>query len=158
MADWWKNLPNSLDDLNLPDFNTSQATGGFKISNIGWPDSTGLSADAVKANAGSPSDWQMKWLGGVDGATGTRTNGILPVGAAALTGLASSYLGFQQLNLAKQQLSQNKKVFNLNFQTQAANVNRDLEDRQRARVASNAGAYDSVDSYMSKNGIKAKGI
>lgn len=102
-------------------------------------------------------DWQTKWLGGTD-AQGMQTNGILPVGIGALSGLTSAYLGWQQFNLAKDQLAQNKKIFNLNFQNQAQSVNTQLEDRQRARVASNPTGYQSVGDYMSKNQVSGRGI
>jgi hypothetical protein len=147
------NIP-GLDDQNnlaLP------STGGFKLPEIQWGDTTGLGVGALKANAGTPSDWQAKWLGGID-SNGVKSNGIIPTGMGAFSGLAGAYLGFQQLNLAKDQLSQNKKIFNLNFQNQAADVNRNLEDRQRARVASNSSAYESVDSYMNKNKVNGKGL
>lgn len=79
-------------------------------------------------------------------------------GVQGLTGLAGAYLGYQQMNLAKDQLAQNKKIFNLNFENQAKTVNTQLEDRQRARVASNAGAYQSVGDYMDQNQVSTKGI
>ena len=75
--------------------------------------------------------------------------------------LANAYLGYQQLQLGKSQLEQNKKIFNLNFGAQSQTLNTQMEDRQRARVASagsGSGSLDSVDSYMSKNAIKTKGI
>lgn len=102
-------------------------------------------------------NWQSKWLGGTN-AQGMQTNGIIPVGINALSGLTSAYLGWQQFNLAKDQLAQNKKIFNLNFGNQAQSVNTQLEDRQRARVAGGGGAYESVDSYMAKNAVQTKGI
>lgn len=93
-----------------------------------------------------------------DSKTGLTTKG-LETGIGIFGGLASAYLGWQQFNLAKDQLAQNKKIFNLNFANQAQMVNTQLEDRQRARVASSStGAYESVSSYMDKHAIKQKGI
>lgn len=159
MAEWWKTPDDVPSDMAMPDFMQKPIDfGGFKAPELNWADDTGLSQNAIKNNSGSPTDWQTRWFGGVDGKTGTASNGYIPTGMAAFSGLAGAYLGFQQMNLAKQQLDQNKKVFNLNFQTQAAGVNRDLEDRQRARVASNSSAYESVGSYMDKNSVKSKGI
>lgn len=77
-------------------------------------------------------------------------------GTAALgigQGLASAWLGFQQYGLAKDTLKTNKEQFNKNYAAQKQTTNASLEDRQRARVASNPGAYQSVGTYMNQNGI-----
>ena len=49
-----------------------------------------------------------------------------------------------------QQANQFREQMNLSKQ----NINRNLEDRQRARVASNPVAYESVSDYMKKYGVK----
>jgi hypothetical protein len=77
--------------------------------------------------------------------------GGLALGAAQ--GLGSLYLGMQQYNLAKDSLAASKAQFERNFANQVKTTNTNLEDRQRARVASNGGAYESVDSYMNKNRV-----
>lgn len=78
-------------------------------------------------------------------------------GSAALglgQGLASAYMGMQQYGLAKDQLAFQKNAFNKNYAAQRQSTNTALEDRQRARVASNAGAYQSVGDYMKQNGVR----
>ncbi len=60
----------------------------------------------------------------------------------------------KQYNLAKDTLNENKRQFGLNWDAQKATVNSQLEDRQRARVASNPSAYQSVSAYMDQNRIK----
>lgn len=73
----------------------------------------------------------------------------------AMGGLASTFLGMKQYGLAKDTLAQNKMQFQKNYDSQKTLTNANLEDRQRARVASSSiGAYESVDSYMNKNRIK----
>lgn len=72
----------------------------------------------------------------------------------AAGGLASAFLGMKQYGLAKQTLEENKRQFGLNYAAQRQTTNTRLEDRQRARVASNANAYQSVGDYMAVNGIK----
>jgi hypothetical protein len=114
------------------DFNAPTQSAGFSLP-------LGNSASDSAAAAGS--GWQN-----------------FSLGAQGLTGLASAYLGFQQINLAKDQLAQNKKIFNLNFGNQAQSVNTQLEDRQRARVASNSTGYQSVGEYMDKNKVSTKGL
>lgn len=101
------------------------------------------------------------FLGKTNKLTGESTQGWGMPAIQGLTSAANAYLGYQQLQLGKSQLAQNKKIFNLNFTNQAQTLNTQLEDRQRSRVASSAGGSsqaESVDSYMSKNAIKTKGI
>lgn len=63
------------------------------------------------------------------------------------------WLGMKQYGLAKDAFKESKRQFNLNYNTQRNLTNTRLEDRQRARVASNAGAYQSVGDYMKENGV-----
>lgn len=78
----------------------------------------------------------------------------LAMGGNALQGIFNSWMAMKQYGLGKQQLAEGKRQFGLNFEAQRNTVNSQLEDRQRARVASNPGAYQSVGAYMDKNGIK----
>ena len=78
-------------------------------------------------------------------------------GNTAISGigaLASTFLGMKQYGLAKKTLEENKRQFQLNYDAQKQMTNTRLEDRQRARVASNPGAYQSVGAYMGANGVK----
>lgn len=78
--------------------------------------------------------------------------GMPALGAA--TGLLSAFMGMKQYGLAKDSLAESKRQFGLNYDAQRTTTNTQLEDRQRARVASNGSAYQSVGDYMSQNGIK----
>lgn len=78
-------------------------------------------------------------------------------GGAALglgQGLLGAFMGMKQYGLAKDSLEENKRQFAQNYAAQKTTTNAALEDRQRARVASNAGAYESVGSYMDRNAIR----
>lgn len=77
--------------------------------------------------------------------------GDMTVGAAS--GLFNAWMGMKQYGLAKDSLNEGKRQFGLNFNAQKTTTNSALEDRQRARVQS-GGAYESVSSYMDRNGIK----
>lgn len=66
----------------------------------------------------------------------------------------NAFMGMKQFNLAKETLQANKDQYAANFDAQRTTTNSALEDRQRARVASNAGAYQSVGDYMDKNRIR----
>ena len=77
-------------------------------------------------------------------------------GGLALGGansLLQGYLGMRQYALAKKQLAEGQRQFNLNYAAQRKTTNTALRDRQIARVASGNSAYESVNSYMNKNGI-----
>lgn len=68
-------------------------------------------------------------------------------------GLMGGFMGMKQYGMAKDQLKEAKRQFDLNYNTQRQTVNTQLEDRQRARVASNPGHYESVGDYMKKHGV-----
>ena len=89
---------------------------------------------------------------GLDNMLGPNGWGGLALGVGQ--GLFSGYLGLQQLGMAKKAFGENQRQFNLNYDAQRRTTNSALEDRQRARLASNAGAYESVGSYMDRNGVK----
>jgi len=93
------------------------------------------------------------FLGSTD-AKGVKTDGWGGMALSAAGGLASAFMGMKQYGLAKDTLAENKKQFGLNYEAQKTTTNASLEDRQRARVASNSGAYQSVGDYMAKNGIQ----
>ena len=98
-------------------------------------------------------DSLSKWLGGSTDVNGVKTNGAGGSILGIAQGLGNAYMGMQQFGLAKKALKQGKEQFEKNYAAQRQTTNASLEDRQRARVASNAGAYESVGSYMQKNGI-----
>lgn len=126
-----------------------------------------------------PADWQQQVTsssgfnalgsGGVTipGATGQRSfmdgllgyegkNGYVPgwggMALGAASGIGQSLMAMKQYGLAEDQLKEQKRQFDINYGMQKKSFNSQLEDRQRARVASNAGAYQSVGDYMNKYG------
>jgi hypothetical protein len=113
---------------------------------------------AAAPGAGAPAGQELNFgnLWGAMGSTndkGVRSDGwggLAIGGAQALTG---AFMGAKQYQLAQEALSENKRQFSLNYDNQRKTVNTELEDRQRARVASNSGAYQSVGDYMAKNGV-----
>lgn len=113
---------------------TPGGDGGFMSSFGNWAKNSGM-------------------IGSYDPATGTQTQGWGGLALGAGQGLFNGWLGIQQLGLAKDTLSFNKEQFNKNFGAQQKTTNARLEDRQRARVAANSGAYQSVGDYMQQNRI-----
>lgn len=155
----WGNVNNNV----LDDFNSNMASWGMPNLSSGRtpgiiPDTSTQVSDRYNnlgmSNQGTSP--MTNWFGGTN-PDGTRVNGIIPTGVSALAGLSSAYLGWQQFNLARDQLDQNKRIFNLNFTNQANLTNTQLEDRQRARVSASPNA-ESVDSYMRRNRVNTGGI
>ena len=99
----------------------------------------------------SMRDWGV--LGSTD-KNGLQQQGWGGLALGAAQGLGSLYLGMKQYELAKDTLANNKAQFERNFAAQKQTTNASLEDRQRARVASNSGAYQSVGDYMAQNGVR----
>ena len=120
----------------------------------------GLSTNSVATGVQSPSfmdsfnNWfdNSGFLAKKD-ANGITSGGWGTAGLGVAQGLGNLWLGMQQYGLAKDTLAANKEQFAMNYDAQKKTTNSALEDRQRARVASNAGAYQSVSDYMKKNGI-----
>lgn len=103
-------------------------------------------------NSGGPSLYE-KVVGYRDLDTGNQVNGMGGLALNSLMGLGNLYMGMQQYGLAKDQLQFSKDAFNKNYAAQAKMTNASLMDRQRARVAANSGAYQSVGDYMAQNRI-----
>ena len=81
--------------------------------------------------------------------------GSLQTGLGAIGQLAGLFMGMQQYGLQKDALKFQKDTFNKNWAAQSQLTNSRLEDRQRARVASNPGGnYEDVASYMNRYGVK----
>ena len=109
--------------------------------------------------AGVPSLWDQfssaPWFNKPDKNGGTEQGKFAPMLGAA-QGIFNGWLGMQQLGHARNQLNEGKQQFALNYDAQRTTTNAQLEDRQRARVASGSG-YQSVGDYMAQNGIKPRG-
>lgn len=86
-------------------------------------------------------------------ADGTMAGGwvspLASIGAAVFGGIQGS----KQLKLAQDQFKESTRQFDQNYAAQRTTTNTQLEDRQRARVASNPGAYEGVDSYLQRNKV-----
>lgn len=121
-------------------------TSGMPALNMG----SGGGGAPVPGGGGLFSSFLNQYNG--DGKMTGQGWGVPALGAAQ--GLFSAYMGMKQYGLMKDQLSESKRQFGLNFDAQKNTTNAQLEDRQKARVASNPGAYESVDSYMDKYKVK----
>lgn len=93
-------------------------------------------------------------LGNVDTKTGIKSQGWAPLALGFGQAIYGGIQGQRTQKLAENQFKEGKRQFDLNYNAQRDTINTNLEDRQRARVASNPGAYQSVSEYMDKNRIK----
>ncbi len=100
-----------------------------------------------------PWSWEG-FLGGTNQKTGMSTAGWGGMALGTLQGLTNAYLGMKQYGLAKESLDQSKEQFEQQYDAQRTLTNAQLEDRQRARLAANPGAYQSVGDYMKRNGVR----
>lgn len=91
-------------------------------------------------------------LGGTD-ERGVTSKGWAPVALGIGQAIYGGMQGQKAQKLAESQFKESKRQFDLNYGAQRQGINTQLEDRQRARVASNPGAYESVSSYLDKNRI-----
>ena len=154
-----------MSDLDLPSyqnvFNTNY--GGLQSSSTGMQDLSRMSLYGKSPMDVTPALNDMFDFGdqGGNGIFGNISwDGISEAfskSAPVFQGMGSmlnAYLGMKQYGLAKKQFSQRKMEYERNYTAQKQLTNAQLEDRQRARVGANPRAYQSVDSYMAKNGIK----
>ena len=116
------------------------------------PIRSGFDMNINTASTTQPNSWMPDWLKGAVGTKEAPGWGGMAMGAAS--GLANAFMGMKQYGLAKDTLANNKQQFQMQYDAQKQMTNSNLEDRQRARVASNPGAYQSVGDYMTKYGVK----
>jgi len=162
MANWWE-LPNqSNNQFALPTWGSSQQAASPDLFQAPQVDPAGAALAASgqpAAGVGAPGAgglWGGGNLWGALGSTnkdGIRSDGWGGMALGAAQGLAGAFMGAKQYQLAQDGLKENKRQFSLNFDNQRKTVNTELEDRQRARVASSPSAYQSVGDYMTKNGV-----
>lgn len=75
-------------------------------------------------------------------------------GVGLITAGLGAWQGYNSNKLAKQQMGMQADQFNQQMSLSKGLLNQNMEDRQRARVASNPHAYQSVSEYMNKYGVK----
>lgn len=152
---------------NTPGLQLGQANGlsGMQQSTpyIGSNLSFGGDMNALGANPtyqslgtamGAPSYSQgSNWFNNM-GNWASQNTDLLKAGAGLITGGIGAWQGMQQNRLMRENMNQQASQFREQMDLSKQSINRNIEDRQRARVASNPNAYESVDSYMKKYGVK----
>lgn len=155
MTDW-----NKLRQMLNPSVPTPSAIDGYAtMGNYGVP-AGGMPIDTAALQSLPMVAGDQGLFGGLLDGFFSKTNpdGTTKLGTGMqalgmLQGLGNLYLGMKNYGLAKDTLNQSKKEFEMNWGAQKNMVNSQLQDRQRARVASNPGAYQSVGDYMQQYGI-----
>lgn len=113
-----------------------------------------VAATATGAGTGIVDPTFMQSMLGYTNANGAQQAGWGGLALGAAQGIGNAWLGMKQYGLAQDMFKENKRQYNQNYAAQRQSTNTRLEDRQRARVASNPGAYQSVGDYMNQNRIK----
>lgn len=111
-----------------------------------------IATPVMPAQAGTPS-FMDSMLGYTDPTTGMKSQGWGGLALGAAQGLGNAWMGMKQYGLAEDAFKESKRQFGLNYEAQKKLTNSQLEDRQRARVASNSAEYQSVGEYMNKYGV-----
>ena len=129
-------------------------TGGFSGTGLNATNASFPALNLTGSGAGGSNWFKDSGFLGQKSADGTMTQGWGGMALGGAQALGSLYMGMKQYNLAKDTLAANKAQFERNFEAQKTTTNASLEDRQRARVAANPGAYQSVGDYMNQNGVR----
>lgn len=134
--------------------NTGGATQGL-VNFPGFGGASGAGAAAAPGGGGLFSNLfnRQSMFGGTDPSTGMSTGGWAPVALGAGQAIFGALQGNKAMGLAEQQFKEGQRQFDLNFDAQRKTLNTQLEDRQRARNASNSTAYESTDEYLRKNRV-----
>lgn len=133
---------------------SSQGTAGFgDILQYG-----GL-GDTLKTYTNRATGWLGDQWGDMANSTFGKQIGEMPMmdklkGIAGIIGAVGGVMqGRNQMKLMERSLNQQRDQWNKSWGASTKQYNSEIEDRQRARVASNPNAYQSVDSYMNNNRI-----
>lgn len=127
--------------------------GGGLVNFPGFGGGGSAGAPTAAASGGGGLFSRQSLFGGTDMNTGISTGGWAPVALGAGQAIFGALQGNKAMGLAEDQFKESKRQFNLNFDAQRKSINTQLEDRQRARVASNATAYENTDDYLRKNRV-----
>lgn len=152
----WSSYNGPRDPLNLPltgyEMNPADISSpGFNMDFLKEVPNFGGSSSGMNLGGSQGSWWDS--LFDRTSANGVKTQGMAAPLIGGASALMSGIMGWKQYGLQKDALNQTKKEFDMNWGAQQKTMNSSMEDRQRARVASNPGAYQSVGDYMKKNGI-----
>jgi hypothetical protein len=128
-------------------------TGLVNFPGFGGGGSTGAPTTGGSGGLFGNMFSRQSLFGGTDQNTGISTGGWAPVALGAGQAIFGALQGNKATKLAEDQFKEGRRQFDLNFNAQRQTINSQLEDRQRARVASNPTAYENTDDYLRKNRV-----
>ena len=142
-------LPAAAGPMTMP----TSADLGWSMPNAAAPQASspfsygmgGATPAGVTPTVATPQGWGSKaanWLG-----NGQNLSAVMQ-GIGALT---SAWLGYQNLRVAKDQLSFQKDAWSKNYANSTKSYNTSLEDRIRGRTADYAGKENDVQAYLDKH-------
>lgn len=154
MPDWLQSL---LSLGRIPASESAGSTGYSTLAPASYiqevqaqPDWSSVGSGGLPQVPLDPSGWDRAF--GYTDKNGAHT-GWASTALGALQGIGNAYMGMKQYGMAEDALKEQKRQFNLNYGAQKSAFNSQIEDRQRARVAANPGAYDDTVTYMKKYGL-----
>lgn len=112
-------------------------------------------ATAPATTAGNGGGWMGNFWSQTN-SQGMQSPGWGQQGMNMGMGALQAYLAIRQYGLARDAFNENRRQFNLNYDNQAQQINRELEERQRTRVHDNPSFYESVGSYMDRNRVPGR--
>lgn len=143
-------IPLNAANTNLPLGNT---IGTVSPAAVGYNPVSGLDFNAAPAPAASPDFFSQQNLFGGTDASGLQTQGIVAPTLGAASGLAQTWLGFQNLGLAKENLAFQKDAFSKQFENQRSLTNQNIADRERSRGAFSGRAQSETDKEIKRRQI-----
>lgn len=137
---------------------TTGGNGAVGQSLVNFPGFGGGGSAGAPVSGGSGGMFnslfsRQSLFGGTDPSTGMSTGGWAPVALGAGQAIFGALQGNKAMGLAEKQFKEGQRQFDLNFNSQRQTINTQLEDRQRARNASNSTAYENTDDYLRKNRV-----
>ena len=148
--DFSMSQPNSLG--NMPQWNTGGQAGGGQAQGFKFAGMDSLITGTNPTGAYTPT-WSDKAFGYTNTDTGIKTEGYAGAALGAASGIAQSFLGWQQYQMAKKTFKENKNQFAFNANAQVDMTNLRMEERQNARRDANPNAWEDTAAYMDKNRI-----
>ncbi len=141
-------MSNSI--LNFTGSPNTNQYGPLSVASHGFTASTPTATATQDFN---PSTWDSLF-GYTDQNTGVQHAGTFLPTAQAVGGLAQSWLGFQNLGLAKDQFNFQKGAFNDQFNQQVSQYNTSINDRANSR-----GYLTDAQkaSYVNQNTLEGRG-
>jgi hypothetical protein len=140
--------------INLGNYNNNQTgAGAFPGLNVVQPtpfDTTPMDVGIPPPKTGST--WRDRMFGYTD-ADGNVRQGNAQIGLGLVKGVADTWIGMQELDLAKKSFVQNSAIANEDMAMRRGDVTRQLDERYDQRVAQGSAPASSKEEYRARYGL-----